>query len=381
MYFGYNNYSPRSVLSNYFNYVHLSALHKILLQFLFLSRSREDRVKSLQYYEYTVPNYLPDSFKQFFKVSPETIELLCQKLSVAPLLTERAIPGGRPPISLEKKVLMTIRYLVSQETLKELSDRFGVTEFGFLRSRRQVIQSINSHLLSTVIFWPTDGDRPNISRKFNEMGAYRFPSVIGAIDGTHIQIEAPLHGAKSYYNRKHFHSVVLQAVCVDDLRFTDINVGWPGRVHDAKVLRNSSLWDTGFEKCDNGLYHLLGDGAYPLKEWLITPYRDNGHLTVQQKRFNVSLSSKRQVIERAFGMLKGRFRRLKYINVKSVQEICEIIVATCVLHNICILEHDGLENILENDAIVQVDNVDQNMQLIQNDAQGQIKRVQLTNRL
>lgn len=94
-----------------------------------------------------------------------------------------------------------------------------------------------------------------------------------------------------------------------------LQTSMPARVHDAKVLWNSSLWDTGFEKCDNGRYHLLGDGAYPLKEWLITPYRDNGHLTAQQKRFYVSMSSKRQVIERAFGLLKGRCRRLKYINV------------------------------------------------------------------
>lgn len=77
----------------------------------------------------SISNYLPDSFKQFFKVSHGTISLLYHRLTDAPELLARANPGGRPPISLKKKCLMTIRYLVSQETLKELSDRFGVTEF------------------------------------------------------------------------------------------------------------------------------------------------------------------------------------------------------------------------------------------------------------
>ena len=42
--------------------------------------------------------------------------------------------------------------------------------------------------------------------------------------------------------------------------------------------------------------------------WLITPYRDNGHLTRQQRRFNTVLSSLRQKVERAIGLLKGRWR-------------------------------------------------------------------------
>lgn len=65
-----------------------------------------------------------------------------------------------------------------------------------------------------------------------------------------------------------FHSIILHGVCKNDLLFTDINVGWPGRVHDAKVQRNSTLRDAGFEKCAHGLYHVLGDAAYPLKQWL-----------------------------------------------------------------------------------------------------------------
>ncbi|KAH3789141.1 hypothetical protein DPMN_167313 [Dreissena polymorpha] len=52
--------------------------------------------KSLQYYEVTIQQYLPDTFKQFFKVTPALIEHLCQKLSDCPELSERPIP-------LEKK--------------------------------------------------------------------------------------------------------------------------------------------------------------------------------------------------------------------------------------------------------------------------------------
>lgn len=46
--------------------------------------------------------------------------------------------------------------------------------------------------------------------------------------------------------------------------FRDILVGGPGSVHDARVLRNSSLFATAAGKFP-GDTHLLGDGGYPLK--------------------------------------------------------------------------------------------------------------------
>ncbi|CAC5362863.1 unnamed protein product [Mytilus coruscus] len=255
----------------------------------------------------------------------------------------------------------------SQETIKELSDRFGVTEHSFIRSKRQDIETICDNLLSKFIVWPQNNDFQHISQRFDDLGTRNFPGILGAINGSHIQIEAPLHNPKSYFNRKQFHSVVLQ--------------GWPGHVHDAKVFRNSGLYENGFQKCGNGRYHLLGDAAYPLKEWLLTPYRDNGHLSQQQTRFNVALSSKRQVIERCFGMLKGRSIRLKYINMKSMREICQTIIACCILHNICIIEHDIIEEIL-NDVVVPAQNFVPGIAgLFENDAQGQLKRMNITNRI
>ena len=43
---------------------------------------------------------------------------------------------------------------------------------------------------------------------------------------------------------------------------------------------------------------------------MVTPFRDNGHLTAAQKKYNKYHSSTRMVIERAFGLVKGCFRRL-----------------------------------------------------------------------
>jgi len=79
-------------------------------------------------------------------------------------------------------------------------------------------------------------------------------------------------------------------------------------------------------------------------------------------------------------LLKGRFRRLKYVNMKYIEEICKTIVAACVLHNICIMEHDGFEDILNNEDNNQVQCNDPQF-FMQNDAEGQLKRINITNRL
>ena len=89
--------------------------------------------------------------------------------------------------------------------------------------------------------------------------------------------------------------------------------------------------------------HIIGDLAYPLKENLLVAYKNTGHLTCRQEKFNNSLSATRSAIERAFALLKGRFRRLKYLNMSNVDKIPRVIIACCVLHNICILNDDFVD--------------------------------------
>ena len=89
--------------------------------------------------------------------------------------------------------------------------------------------------------------------------------------------------------------------------------------------------------------HLLGDPAYPLTERLLVPYKDTGRLGRREHNFNYRLSTARCTIERAFALLKGRFRRLKALDMSRVDRIPQVIIACCVLHNVCIEQLDSID--------------------------------------
>jgi len=125
-----------------------------------------------------------------------------------------------------------------------------------------------------------------------------------------------------------------------------------GSVHDARVFRLSALQEYIHDpnKFPNNT-HLIGDAAYKLHQHLLVPYSDNGHLTRHQKNYNYCHSSTRMVIERAFGLLKGRWRSLlNNLAINRMDFTPYHILACCVLHNICLLNNDELQ--LQNEAIV-----------------------------
>ena len=69
-------------------------------------------------------------------------------------------------------------------------------------------------------------------------------------------------------------------------------IGWPGRVHDARVFANLRLYQRGQsgnlpdwkEEIDEKDVPLvvLEDLAYPLLPWLMKTYPNNGHLSREE---------------------------------------------------------------------------------------------------
>lgn len=146
--------------------------------------------------------------------------------------------------------------------------------------------------------------------------------------------------------------MIMQGMVDNRGRFTDVYVGWPGRVHDARVFANSTVYQKGQSKTllpnitrkikgvDIPLV-ILGDPAYPLLQWVMKAFPNNGHLTDPQKNFNYRLSKARVVVENSYGRLKGRWRcLLKRLDV-DIEDVPELVTACCVLHNMCEIHGDG----------------------------------------
>lgn len=67
----------------------------------------------------------------------------------------------------------------------------------------------------------------------------------------------------------------------------------------------------------------------------MTTYRDTGHLRRAQIAYNTKLSSIRNIIERAFGLLK-KIQRLYSLDIIDFDLGNKMIAAACVLHNFII---------------------------------------------
>ncbi|XP_029667282.1 putative nuclease HARBI1 [Formica exsecta] len=231
--------------------------------------------------------------------------------------------------------------MATMDSYRSVCDRFNVRRATAIRAVRRVTRALFLKS-STFIKWPTD-DAVRIIQGFEESSG--FPKTIGAIDGTHIRIDAPKENPVDYINHKGFHSIQLQLVYDHRTLIRHCSAGHPGSVHDQRVFRHfevvNYLNDEEKFPADS---HILGDAAYEIHQHLLTPFRDNGHLTAAQKNYNYRLSAARVTVERCIGLLKGHMRSLLHcLPMSRVDLMAEHIVACCLIHNICTLRSDEIE--------------------------------------
>ncbi|XP_061370691.1 protein ALP1-like [Gastrolobium bilobum] len=164
---------------------------------------------------------------------------------------------------------------------------------------------------------------------------------LGALGGTHIKVN-PLQADKARYRtRKGDIATNVLGVCSQDAQFIYVLPGWEGSAADSRVLRDAIARNNGL-RVPKGYYYLC-DAGYMNGEGFLTPYRGQRyHLsewrhgaqpTTAKEFFNMKHSSARNVIERCFGMLKGRWAIVRSKSFYPVKTQIRIITACCLLHN------------------------------------------------
>ncbi|KAA0055483.1 retrotransposon protein [Cucumis melo var. makuwa] len=134
----------------------------------------------------------------------------------------------------------------------------------------------------------------------------------GALDGTYIKVNVPASDWAKYRTRKG--EVVTNVLGVFDTKgdFVYVLAGWEGSAADSRILRDALSRPNDLKMPKGQRYHL--------QEWRGP---ENAPST-SKEFFNMKHSSARNVIERAFGVLKGRWTILEMTNFDIEDNIDEV---------------------------------------------------------
>lgn len=231
-------------------------------------------------------------------------------------------------LSQRQRMEIFLRYISDPGFQTGVSEDFGV-------ERSTVSKTINyviNHIIEKADNWI---HFPNTIMEINNakmlwQTRFELPTVIGALDCTHVEILKPSGFGDEYVNRKGYASINVQATCDASEKITSVSAEWPGSVHDARIWRRSQIRDiiSRFE----GAACLLGDSGYGISPWLITPFKPA--VNIVQGRFNRQHASERVIIERVFGQLKRRFPILGNCIRLSLDKVPKVVVSCAVLHNV-----------------------------------------------
>ncbi|CAG4908373.1 unnamed protein product [Colias eurytheme] len=305
----------------------------------YLLRSKKKRVDD---YLHCIESWTDVEFKNRLRLSRQTANRLIGDLEKSGFIATHKF--GLKPLEPKLCFYIFLTFISSIESLTPIATRFDISISSTFRVIRRVVAWLLTKLNDT-IKWPTEIENiKDISNTFYEKTG--ISNVIGVIDCLHVKIEKPKN-AREYCNAKGYFSIVLQATVDANLRFTNIYCGEPGSSNCFRTLKKSPLYNTTL-KDKNLLFpynvYLIGHSGYPSLSWLVPPYRENKRLTLTQREFNSLHVSARKISEKAFALLKSRFKRIKLFGVyRNIAFITDTIVAACILHNYCVNENDQLE--------------------------------------
>jgi len=137
--------------------------------------------------------------------------------------------------------------------------------------------------------------------------------IIGAVDGWLVRITGPTledtTNPGKYYSRKGFYAINVQAIVDKEKRILWRYIGEKGCSHDSPSFNDSNLGNylsrVATSLMAKGIY-IIGDSAYSLKSYLLTPY-DDAAPGSHEDSFNYFLSKNRIYVECAFGEVDRRW--------------------------------------------------------------------------
>ncbi|KAJ6651616.1 hypothetical protein lerEdw1_020786 [Lerista edwardsae] len=270
-----------------------------------------------------------------YRMDRGAVEELC--LLLGPRLQSR-VPTRRS-IPVLQKVLIALHYLGTGSFQGDVARQHGTAQSSTSRCADAFLDAMLMHLPDFIAFPTAEAELRRLREEFCAVAG--FPNVVSAIDSTLVGLAIPQNLAGSYRSRQH-QTLNVQATCDARGLFTSVVAKFPGSVRDAQIFDASTLKAT-LASWPEGEGWILGDCGYPLRPYLLTPYPVESSEPVA--RYNLAHQQTRLVVERAFRMLKMRFRCLQPSGarlMRTLEKAAKVFVVCAMLHNMALRRNTPL---------------------------------------
>ena len=259
-------------------------------------------------------------------------------------------------VSGEVKLALTLRLLAGGSYL-DLSLLYEVSPTNVYDIFHDVIKNwlLDKNLVDiSGIDYVTDEERlEKVALEFARKSEGLFNGCIGAIDGWIVKIRKPtakdnVLNPGSFFSRKGYFGLNVVAIVDRKKKILYRVIQSRGAEHDSTAFKCSKLYSWLLGNCgwlkEKGFY-FIGDSAYSLKSFLLTPFDNVRHGTAEDN-YNFFHSSSRICVECTFGEIDLRWGILWRSLQFSLRNNIRVIDACMRLHNFIVdyREANGADN-------------------------------------
>ena len=262
-----------------------------------------------KYKRFDLTRYSDEECKHFFRFGRNDIEAMVHMLG----LHDRHTSKSRVLWSGEEGLCVLLRRLAYPNRLGDLVPMFGrsIQELSYIfNGTLYFLFAQHAHCLDSVTQPWCDHER--FAEAVYGTGA-SLSHIWGFIDGTIRKVCRPTQGQRALFSgHKRYHGVKYQHVMAPNGIIVHCFRPFEGRRHDSAMLRESNLLAliAGITDRTGRQLALYGDGGYPLRPCLLSPYR--GPQTAQQTAFNMQMSKARISVEWGFGKVVTLFAFINF---------------------------------------------------------------------
>jgi hypothetical protein len=230
----------------------------------------------------------------------------CTKEGIRRMIASMRLPHvlitkDRDAVLMHEAILIVLRRLSYPNRWIDMAMMFGRSQSSLCKVYKHVI-----HLLYEKYMEKIEFDAAVLTRYASESKrAIAFKtgvtsSCVAFVDGTVRPIARPVYFQRQAYNgHKRVHALKFQSVTIAHGLIVAMHGPIEGRRHDVTLLRESQIgakWTATLPAGD----FIYGDPAYPLRRWLLSPFKGST-ITAAQADYNKRMSSARVSVEWSFG--------------------------------------------------------------------------------